>query len=94
MMLYTWNRPEISHFLKYDRYMSWIFHTYDTIQIPDVILIPKSIISAWIQWCVELYGDVTHKVLHHLVNVGQMAVRGLRQRPCVGTYIWNPTHLA
>ncbi len=27
--------PEISHFRKYDRYMSWIFHTYDTIQIPD-----------------------------------------------------------
>ena len=32
MKLYTWNIPEISHFLEYDRYMSWIFHTYDTIQ--------------------------------------------------------------
>ncbi len=36
MKLYSWNIPEISHFLKYDRYMSWIFHTHDTIQIPDV----------------------------------------------------------
>ncbi len=36
MKLYTWNIPEISNFLKFDRYMSWIFHTYDTIQIPDV----------------------------------------------------------
>jgi hypothetical protein len=35
MKLYTWNIPEISHFLKYDRYVFWIFHTYDTIQIPD-----------------------------------------------------------
>jgi hypothetical protein len=38
MKLYTWNIPEISHFLKYDRYMPWIFHTYDTIQIPDGVV--------------------------------------------------------
>ena len=35
MKLYTWNIPEISHFPIYDRYMSGIFHTYDTIHISD-----------------------------------------------------------
>jgi hypothetical protein len=35
MKVYTWNIPEMSQFLKHDRYMSWKFHTYDTVQIPD-----------------------------------------------------------
>jgi hypothetical protein len=43
MKLYTWNIPEISHFLKYDRYMSWIFHTYDTVQIPDAVPVRVSL---------------------------------------------------
>ena len=79
MKVYTWNIPEIYHFPIYDRYMSGIFHTYDTIQIPD-------------DWDVAILGGKTQSAVPTGITLAAMVRPEEVERLARGAR--NPRHSA